>query len=344
MRLDDIMGHDRIKRVLAKISADGRVGHAYIFEGMRGVGRMTTAQAFAQLLVCENPTGGTACGECRSCRMAESGSHPDIRIITNQLYDSDKKSSDILVDTVRNMKREIYIKPYAAERKIYIVPKADTMNNHAQNSLLKVLEEPPEYCTIILIAENSNMFLPTILSRAVILNFEPLEKELVRNYLLQKYPDITAQDANVKAGMSQGSIGRAAELAEDIEADELRKDVLHAVMNIAYGGRRGLYDAVLFFKRNKKSVDFIMNVLKSLINDLLYNDGLNRSRTVNTDNLQNIDKLSEKIPPSAAVCMLETVLKYEDYLDKNLSYPLTMQCMATELWEAINDRGYRSKI
>ena len=63
MRLDDIMGHDRIKRVLAKISADGRVGHAYIFEGMRGVGRMTTAQAFAQLLVCENPTGGTACGE-----------------------------------------------------------------------------------------------------------------------------------------------------------------------------------------------------------------------------------------------------------------------------------------
>ena len=163
VRFSDIAGHERIKNVLVRSFEDGHVGHAYIFEGCRGIGRLSAAKAFAQLLMCENPADGEVCGRCKSCAMAESENHPDIQIVTNQLYDSTKKSADILVDTVRCMKRDIYIKPYCAERKIYIVPRADTMNVHAQNSLLKVLEEPPEYCTIILIAENSNQFLPTIL-------------------------------------------------------------------------------------------------------------------------------------------------------------------------------------
>ena len=157
--------------MLSGIVMSKRVGHAYIFEGPRGVGRFSVARAFANMLLCEDHSSGEPCGTCKACTQVMSGNHPDVRVITNQLYDSSKKSTDILVDTIRNMKQEIYIKPYAGDRKVYIIPKADTMNQSAQNSLLKILEEPPEYCTIILIAENSGNFLPTILSRAPIFKF-----------------------------------------------------------------------------------------------------------------------------------------------------------------------------
>lgn len=344
MQLCDVLGHERIKTALANSVREQRVGHAYIFEGARGTGRMTTAAAFAQLLVCENPSDGKSCGVCRGCVMAESGSHPDIRVITNQLYDSSKKSEDVLVDTVRSMKSEIYIKPYTAPRKIYIVPRADTMNVYAQNSLLKVLEEPPEYCTIILIAENSNMFLPTILSRAVVLNFEPLERGLVKKYLIEHYADMSDADAEVKAGMSGGSIGNALTLAADSEADGLRRETLHSVMLIAKGDYAGLYGAVLFMKKNKKTVDFILNVMKSVFRDLIYISAKQYEKTVNADARRQLDVLADKITAECAVSLLEIVFRYEDYLDKNISHALTVQCMTTELWEAIHDRDYRSKI
>ena len=109
MLISDIFGHERVKDVLYRAHSENRIGHAYIFEGPEGVGRLTMAKAFANLLVCTDINGGNVCQKCKACSMADSGNHPDIRIITNQLYDESKKSKDILVDTVRNMKQEIYI-------------------------------------------------------------------------------------------------------------------------------------------------------------------------------------------------------------------------------------------
>ncbi len=342
MHFSGIYGHDKIKAVLQNAAVCDRVGHAYIFEGQKGVGRMSCALAFAQLLVCENMQEA-ACGECKNCSMAEALSHPDIRIITNQLYDDKKKSADVLVDTVRSMKQEIYIKPYIAKRKIYIVPAADTMNMHAQNSLLKVLEEPPEYCTIILIAENSNMFLPTILSRAVLLRFEPLTKNLVEKYLCENVKDMLPDTAKIKACMSGGSIGRALELAADSRADELRRDTIHHIMLMSANGYKGLYDTVLFLKRNKNETDFILRVMQDFFRDLMLLHGTkNMSGIMNSDMKSELGRLDETVSDGAPVKMIEATLKYSDYFSKNLSHALTVQCMATELWEVMHDRSYRN--
>lgn len=343
MLFSEIYGHDKVKKVLQKAAADNRIGHAYIFEGQKGVGRTVSALAFAQSLVCEEMHDGAACGKCKNCSMAQSLSHPDIRVITNQLYDEKKKSSDVLVDTIRSMKQEIYIKPYMAKRKVYIVPFADTMNVYAQNSLLKVLEEPPEYCTIILIAENSNMFLPTILSRAVLLRFEPLPRSVVEEYLCRNVVGMNRETARIKACMSNGSIGRAMELAVDVGADELRRETVRNIMFIAEKGYKGLYDAVLFFKRNKNDIDFIMQVMQDFFRDLLCLCGTgNAGMIMNADMQEHMLRIRDKVPPAAPVQMLETVLKYKDYFSKNLSHALIVHCMATELWEATHDRSYRS--
>ncbi len=343
MRFSEIVGHDRVKDVLMRSVLERRIGHAYVFEGPKGVGRLSTAKAFAQVLICENPTSVGACGECANCKMCANDSHPDVRIISNQLYDSSKKSTDILVDTVRNMKNEIYIKPYSAERKVYIVPCADTMNVYAQNSLLKVLEEPPRYCTIILIAENSDMFLPTILSRTVTLHFGELSSDEVCEYIHRLYPELDMNSVNVKANICGGSIGKALELVGDSSAEDLRKEAIGELVNLLNKGRRSIYDFTLFLKRNKNEISFIMSVMKSFFRDLMRIKSLGEDYgIINSDIILELKNFNENVSEKSTLRFLEILFKYEDYFSKNLNYATAVQCMSMELWEEIHDRGYRS--
>lgn len=345
MKFSDIYGHDNIKKILIRAAESGKVGHAYIFEGISGIGRTSTALAFARRLVCESPDGAEACGICKNCSMCDAGSHPDIRVITNQLYDSTKKSADILVDTIRSMKSEIYIKPYTAERKVYIVPRADTMNFRAQNSLLKVLEEPPLYCTIILIAENANLFLPTVLSRSVRLKFDALDCETVKRYLETNIEGISEDAAAAKAAMCGGSIGKARELAEDGEADALRRNLIDGICALTESRYRPIYELSLFLKRNKSEIDFMLDIMQSFFRDLMYMSVVKSDpHIVNADKRGELERLSAAIYKETPLCLLDIINKYRDCLAKNISYAAVAQCISTEIWEAIHDRGYRCKI
>lgn len=334
--LSAVTGHNKVKNVLTVSANENRVGHAYIFEGPRGVGRQTMAKEFAKLLLCENSHDGEPCGVCKNCAMCTSGSHPDLQIITNQLYDESKKSTDVLVDTVRNMKKDIYIKPYVAERKIYIVPNADTMNMYAQNSLLKVLEEPPEYCTIILIAENLNLFLPTILSRAVPVKFYPLADSLIAEYLKSAYPAL-CEESTAFATMSGGCIGRAKELVRSNEVIKLRDELYLRVTELPKKDNRSIYDLMLFLKHNKDDAKLIMDMMQAMLRDLMYAKQSQEGRIGNIDKMSELNGLADKINGGTPVKLLEILMKYNEYLSRNISYAQIAQCMSVELWEAIND-------
>lgn len=335
--LSGVLGHEKVKRVLVGSYLENRVGHAYIFEGPKGVGRKTSAVEFAKLLLCENPQDGESCGCCKSCFMCSAGSHPDLKIVTNQLYDETKKSTDVLVDTVRNMKKDIIIKPYLAERKIYVMPSADTMNAHAQNSLLKVLEEPPEYCTIILIAENSNLFLPTILSRAVPVRFFPFPETEVETFLKGQYPELDESTAAV-AAMSGGCIGRAKELAEDEDVMELRCQLFSGVVALSARGTRSAYDFMLILKHSKDNIKLIFDILQGIFRDLLFVKQSNSTGGImNSDKCAELKQIAEKICTDAPVRMLEILLRYKEYLTRNISLAQISQCMSLELWEVMHD-------
>ncbi|MBR6328317.1 MAG: DNA polymerase III subunit delta [Lachnospiraceae bacterium] len=161
----DIRGQDSVISQLKKTVETGQISHAYIFNGARGTGKKTAASIFARALLCE-AGGSEPCDRCPSCRQALAGGNPDIKELVHE-------KANIVVDDIREqINADIITKPFSAARKVYIVPDAHRMNPQAQNALLKTLEEPPSYATIILVTENIDALLPTVRSRCVRRDFE----------------------------------------------------------------------------------------------------------------------------------------------------------------------------
>ena len=165
---EEIIGHKQMIEHLKNAIQLDKVSHAYIFEGEKGCGRKTVAEAFAAALQCEHQKEGTdACGTCKSCRQAASKNHPDIIHIVHE------KPNSIGVEEIRQqVVNDIQIKPYNGKYKIYIISEAEKMTAQAQNALLKTIEEPPAYGIIILLTDNASSLLPTILSRCVVLSMK----------------------------------------------------------------------------------------------------------------------------------------------------------------------------
>lgn len=342
MDFDKIYGHDSIKAVLKNSVAAKRISHAYIFEGPRGVGRFSLALAFAKAILCENPMGGAPCGVCKSCLMAKGGSHPDIRVVSNALYEVGDNSSDILVGTIREMKKEIYIKPFYSERKIYIVPKAETINETAQNSLLKVFEEPPPYCTVILISENNNAFLQTILSRAVVFRFNALPDETVRKYLFQRYPALDEALLSSAAAMSGGSILKAASFIENEDEKEAREDIISLLLQLSSSRKRTLYDIINGFKKYSPSADFLMQTITMWFLDCTH--AKLGGSIANLDKKAELLAFCEGISDDAPFLLLEIAVRYSEHIKRRGKFSLAVSCMMTEIWEVLYDRDNWNKI
>jgi DNA polymerase-3 subunit delta' len=163
--LHEIAGHQQIVQTLMNTVSSGHVVHAYLFAGPAGVGKETTARAFARALLCSQPVAGDACGFCRDCRQVESYNHPD-------LYTIEPAGASIKIEQVRGMLRRIPYRSYQGGRKVFLIRQAELMTADAANCLLKTLEEPPGDTVIILISEQPQSLLPTILSRCQQCNFK----------------------------------------------------------------------------------------------------------------------------------------------------------------------------
>ncbi len=218
----DIIGQEHIKRNLMSAIVTKKLSHAYIFSGEAGSGRHMLADAFSRTLLCtgnaelrssigfhlkENPNDATAmlgldaCDICKSCIQAEARSNPDIIYV-------DCEGNHISVDDIRTrVTAQVDIKPFAGEYKIFIISDANKMTEEAQNALLKTIEEPPEYCIIILISENPSLLLPTIVSRCVTLNTRPLDKNTIAEFL-SKTLQMEPYNASIAANFCQGNLER----------------------------------------------------------------------------------------------------------------------------------------
>lgn len=209
-----LLGNERANAVLASAFA-GRPFHAYLVCGPEGSGRMTFAQNLAAGLVCTSKEK-KPCGRCLPCKKAQAHAHPDI--IT--LQKTGKR--DFKIDQARDqVSGDIYIMPNEAEYKIYILPDMEYANDKAQNALLKVLEEPPAYGVMVLLVKSAEDVLPTVRSRCLRVDMQPLPADMLRGLLKKEFPKESEGRIEEAARESGGYLGAARELlagtAEEVE-------------------------------------------------------------------------------------------------------------------------------
>ncbi len=285
-----------------------QTGHAFIYAGQKGTGRYEAALDTAKELTDNNVA--------------------DIIEVSNERFDPSSSAKNLTVQAVRNARSDVYIKPYS-DKKVYIFPQADKMNVQGQNALLKVLEEPPEYCVFILIAENANLLLPTIRSRAVIKRFFPLSCRDIALRLKEEYP---GRSTELAAFISDGSMGRARELMDTEDLEQLYKSVCMAIKGLTENSSRNLYAAIDFFEKEKERKDLVFDILEAVMRKFM----LLKS--------EKCDTIDFSISQKSAVEFLEGLQRVRLYLKSNGNYTMLITCLLTDSWEAIHGRNNRYKI
>ena len=334
MQYQQIIGHETIKEQLKNIVHSGKISHAYIFDGPDGIGKEMMAHAFASSVVCDN-FQQEPCGACKNCHLSFGNSHPDIIEMDLTIDKNGDIKESISVEAVRELKKDVYIKPFFAERKVYIIPNAQKMTVEAQNALLKVFEEPPRFATFILLTNGLSKLLPTILSRGVIVKFQLLSKEELLQFARQNA--LKADDINILANLSNGQIGRLIALVEEEELMQLRIEVLKAFEDLTYSQKPNAINRMfLLMKEQQEKASDIIEFLNILLSDIGLVRSGNGSKIVNTDQLQALNELAQKLNYHTLNNLLMCTLSFSEGQLKNQNYLAGMMKMLISMREEIH--------
>lgn len=243
MRFPGFYGNDRLKARLSAIRSGSDFSHCYILIGPAGSGKKTLAKCLSAAMECTG-SGEKPCGVCSACRKIFGGGHPDVITV-----DSDKATVPISV--IRDMRSSAYIRPNEGRKKIYLIPRAQDMQAPAQNGLLKLLEEPPDYCVFILMTDDVEKLLSTVRSRAVELSLQPLTHQILSEALQNAAPQADPSARAAAAEKSGGYLGAAltllsqGETQTDIWTDQL-------VQALAVGDAYALLTALVPMEKLKR--------------------------------------------------------------------------------------------
>jgi len=202
MGFEGLLGNERLKENLRVSVGRGRISHFYLISGPRGSGKHTLSRLLSAAILCQNAQ--KPCLSCNTCRKVMVQNHPDCITVV----DPDHKN--VAVKIVRDARADMYVMPNESDRKIYIFPQE--LGIEGQNTLLKVLEEPPEYGVFILLSDNPETLLPTVRSRCTELRLLPLSETTLREALKKEFPDTDEESLSAAIGRSGGYLGQAKDL------------------------------------------------------------------------------------------------------------------------------------
>ena len=294
---EKIVGNEKIKENLKKSFEQNKTSHSYLFIGVEGIGKKMIAKDFAKRILCiENKEN---CDTCKSCIEFNTNNNPDFMIISPD-------GNSIKIEQIRDLQKSIQEKPIISTKKVYIIDDADKMTSEAQNCLLKTLEEPPEFATIILIGSNESSFLSTIKSRCMILHFETIKNEELKNFLQENY-GITDISQNM-LDIFQGSIGKAIILKDKKEEYEQIESIIMNMEN------KDIIDIINMSEIIYKSKEEIYEILDYINIILLKLAKLNYSYTKCINIVENTKKR----------------------LQQNANYDMSIDNMLFNIWQEVN--------
>lgn len=324
---DDIIGHEQIIAHLRSALAADKVSHAYIFNGPEYSGKKMLAEAFATALECESE-GERPCLKCRSCRQVLDHNHPDIVYVTHE------KPNTIGVDDIRvQINNDIVTKPYSNRYKVYIVDEAQKMNQQAQNALLKTIEEPPAYAVILLLTTNADSFLPTILSRCIMLNIKAVKEDVIRAYLMRQY-QIPDYQADLCAAFSQGNVGKAIQLASSQDFNEMKADVLQLVKRLEDIDLYEFGAAIKHIGEYKLAINDYFDLITVWFRDVLYMKATNDvNGLIFKDEVYDIKRQAARRSYQGIETILKALETAKLRLNANVNFDLTMELLLLTIKE-----------
>lgn len=299
MKFSDITGHKEIVDSLRALVDSGKIPHAFLFSGVSGIGKHRTARALAQYIHCKNRSNGDACGVCSSCLQHQNHNNPDLHFIYpivkkdgaliskdfieewremldthsymppeqwNQLLNAGNSQTTILVAESDEIVARASLSSFQEDFKIFLIWLPEKLRTEAANKLLKIIEEPFEDTIFILVSNNENKILPTILSRTQRFNFKPLSEEDLQSLLLKN--GVEASLAREAARISAGSLRKADEIAshpeEMLEFSDLFKDVMRAAYGLKAKKLKELADEIAGFGREKiiRFLDYMARMIR----------------------------------------------------------------------------------
>lgn len=202
-----LIGNEKIKEDLNLIIKEDNIFHSYMFIGTEGIGKKKFAKEFAKGILCLDKN--KPCEKCKSCLEFDNNNNPDF------YYIGLGEENSIKIDTIREMQKKIQELPIVSTRKVYIIDDFEYVTREAQNCLLKTIEEPPEFVTIILITANESKILNTIKSRCLKINFKNIETNKLKDFLEKNYKINSISENEIR--LYNGSIGKALKIQEKKE-------------------------------------------------------------------------------------------------------------------------------
>ncbi len=321
---EEIRGNTPLVEQLRRSAASGRSSHAYLFLGGAGAGKRLIANTFAKALQCEGEKH--PCDSCKSCHAFNHGNHPDV-IYFQPL----KNGKTYTIEDVREQLLEtVDLKPFQYEKKIYIIEKADTLNIQSQNALLKTLEEPPAHAVFLLLAERAEAFLPTILSRVVVMKIRPLSAETIADYLMQA--GHLAEESHILSAYAQGRIGQALELVEDEGFREMRQDILGKLEALPSMSEGDAYLLAKDFEVYKNDLRFL-DIMELWYRDLLTAKSLREEGYLIQRDKKDAIFRAAKEPAALLAKKAAAVRTARMRLAQNANFRLTMEVMLMDLKE-----------
>ena len=222
---DDVPGQEKVKEMFARALRERTLSHAYLLSGPEGLAKTAFARELAVALV--SACGG--CGTCPECERARRGIHPDLHVV-------EREGDLIRFEQVGPVIADLSLKPFAAGRRVWVIPEVEYLHPAAANKLLKSIEEPPDYVYFLLVTDRLERVLPTIVSRCQQVEFRPLSDEQVATYLRERY-GLGGAEAAALARLSGGAVERAQRLADDARGPGRRAKFLKQVALLLAGVR-----------------------------------------------------------------------------------------------------------
>lgn len=362
MSLKDIFCQSNAIGLLVRGYLSEHSAHAYIFAGAEGVGKFKTAYEFGKLLLCKNhqvkDNSADSCGRCESCMSFEAGSHPDFIHIYKELleFTDDGRGKAPPVEMPIDVIREFLIaqvsnRPMFSARKVFVVSEAEKLNISSQNALLKILEEPPSYCTIILLCTRLEKLLPTTKSRCQVLRFGPIDEERIFEKLSET--GLGKKETKFLSRLAQGSIGQACEWANlELNGAGLFSKKIEVVNSLAkYKYEDSLELANRFVRLskelgeawskadektsktdiNRRAGGTVIRIIISVFSDVIKFSLCNEANLINADQKGQIAILAQGFSPAEAAERIEMCFESLRWLESNVNEKLLFEQLLLNL-------------